>query len=496
MPLRLLDLIAMPELRTRPLADRNLDRAVRWAHVCELSDPTEWLGEGDLLMTTGIGIPRTPADQAAYVTALSQAGLAGLMIGENMQAPADLSALYAAAERLGFPVLLTEYGVPFASVTRAIVDAGRQQEFERRNTIARLCASARVAMEGLALEPLLNRLEQDIGAGLLLLDPQEPLRAWLPRGAELLPSLREAVRRQPLEFSITQPLVRRYPLPEGEVLALSVPSRRGGVLLVRGMGDPLPDYSLLHHLVAVVGIAMERLQAEAERALRLGAQILDDLLAQRLSPHQAAEQLEPFHLRLETACLAVTRPPRHRLSDWSVRFQQLEVPVVLRAQGDEVLVLAQPADLPFVASVLGGGLGASLAVGRAGRMPDALREARLAEAHAGPGEVIGYSGHGARLPWLPGSLTEAADAFQAVLGPLRQPDQPQGGVLLLSLRVFLEENRSWQAAAARLNIHKTTLIYRIRKVESLTGRSLDRTEDVAVLWLALRAGDLAGGAGN
>ena len=34
-----------------------MKNTVLWAHVCELADPTQWLGEGDLLMTTGIGIP-------------------------------------------------------------------------------------------------------------------------------------------------------------------------------------------------------------------------------------------------------------------------------------------------------------------------------------------------------------------------------------------------------------------------------------------------------
>lgn len=167
MPLRIVDIINTPELRTRMVSgETGRDRLVRWAHVCELPDPTEWLGDGDLLMTTGIGIPVDPLDQTRYVEALAQAGLAGMMIGENMQAPSNLDALEETAERLGFPLLLTQYGVPFASVTKAIVDATRAEEFERRNAIARVCISARMAIEGLELEALLLRLEKDVHAGL------------------------------------------------------------------------------------------------------------------------------------------------------------------------------------------------------------------------------------------------------------------------------------------------------------------------------------------
>jgi purine catabolism regulator len=59
--------------------------------------------------------------------------------------------------------------------------------------------------------------------------------------------------------------------------------------------------------------------------------------------------------------------------------------------------------------------------------------------------------------------------------------------LVASLRVFLECNRSWQRASARLGIHKQTLVYRIRRVEELTGRTLAETGDVAELWFALCA---------
>jgi purine catabolism regulator len=64
--------------------------------------------------------------------------------------------------------------------------------------------------------------------------------------------------------------------------------------------------------------------------------------------------------------------------------------------------------------------------------------------------------------------------------------------LLESLRVFLQENRSWQRAATRLHIHKQTLVYRMRRVEELTSRTLSDTADVADLWLALQAAASSG----
>ncbi|MFQ6555918.1 helix-turn-helix domain-containing protein [Pseudomonas sp. Lb2C1-1] len=41
-------------------------------------------------------------------------------------------------------------------------------------------------------------------------------------------------------------------------------------------------------------------------------------------------------------------------------------------------------------------------------------------------------------------------------------------------------------------MHKQTLVYRIRRVEEISGRSIDSSEDVVVLWIAMRAGQIAG----
>lgn len=205
MPQSIRHLIALPELRSRLLSGAGgLDRPVRWAHVCELDDPTEWLGEGDLLMTTGLGIPSDAERQRRYVRRLAEAGLAGMMIGENMEAPSDLDALRETAEALGFPLILTHYGVPFAAVTRAIVDAGQKDEYERRNALTRIYESARLSMQGLGLPALLQRLGKDVRSSLYLIVPdtlaagsqacQGCPRSWPTRCATAVASRRSRSR--------------------------------------------------------------------------------------------------------------------------------------------------------------------------------------------------------------------------------------------------------------------------------------------------------------
>ena len=65
------------------------------------------------------------------------------------------------------------------------------------------------------------------------------------------------------------------------------------------------------------------------------------------------------------------------------------------------------------------------------------------------------------------------------------------GELTNSLRVFLAENGSWEAASVQLGVHRHTLKSRIQKVEDVTGYSMTNAEDRAQLWLAIRARSVA-----
>ena len=106
--------------------------------------------------------------------------------------------------------------------------------------------------------------------------------------------------------------------------------------------------------------------------------------------------------------------------------------------------------------------------------------------------VVFYALVAEKLPWLPQNLEEARETFRSVLGSVAEHDKTSRTSLLYTLKVFLEQNRSWQSTAEKLYIHKSSLTYRIRRIEELTGRSLGNTGDVVALWLALQAAEILG----
>lgn len=46
-------------------------RLVTWAHACDLRDPWRWVTAGDLVMTTGAGIPTNSVEQADWLNRLA-----------------------------------------------------------------------------------------------------------------------------------------------------------------------------------------------------------------------------------------------------------------------------------------------------------------------------------------------------------------------------------------------------------------------------------------
>lgn len=491
MPLSIQDIIDNVSLRTRLLSGAvGIEKPLRWAHVCELPDPSEWLGEGDLLMTTGIGIPHAPTLQREYVIRLAQAKVAGLMIGENMQAPDDIEALNQQASLLGFPVLMTHYSVPFSAVTKAVLDARQQVEDQRRRAVVRLYESARIGLHRLGLNGLLERLCTDVSADLYLFDTST-LAPWEKGLASLPPNWHQVISRRPL---LTNDLVRCHDDVQ-EAFVMALPALPDAAILATG--GQLLDYGVLHHIASILAIDLERVQSEHERLLRLGSELIDDLLHMRLTDQAAQDRLQQLACPAEHACIVLARPDGCLHDHWQQGLRRQPLAVLVRQVGQElVMVLANRSGSAYLQSIIGCRVGVSAPLGHGHRMPEALREARLALAHASASHpIVDYTDALDESSWLPRDLAQARRMYGRVLGTLSDYDEQNGSHLLHTLRVFLEHNRSWQKSSQILNVHKQTLVYRIRRIEEITGRSLDDTESVVVLWIALRCLDFIGGSG-
>lgn len=491
MPLTVRELVSIPDLRTWVHAGASgLEREISWAHVCELADPTQWLGAGELVLTTGLGIPAEAAEQRAYVERLADAGLSGVALGDRMYAPPLTAEMLRAADDRSLPLLLTSYEVPFTALVRAAAEANRSEEHARVLETLRLYELVRDAAVTSSGDEFLRRLGRIAGCELHLVDHRRG--APLVRGAPALDAdIAAELRTASAARSEPMPAVLRLGAGPHGCLALAVPTTaRAATLVALPRPGTQPDFTLLRHVAGVAAQEVDREAAEGERRRRLGGELLAGLIDGRLTEEAAGPALAERGLASEprrlAACLAGAdeRPDLHlRLEDRGVAHLLLNRSPLLFALISDRHVDAFRAELPERAAI-----GLSDPLGRLARIADAHREARwAADAARAASKPLARYGEDAPSPFLPRSLSEAEQAVRRVLGRLLDYDATHDADLVHSLQVFLASNRSWKGAAAELHIHKQTLVYRMRRVEELTGRALDRTGDVAELWLALQA---------
>lgn len=80
--------------------------------------------------------------------------------------------------------------------------------------------------------------------------------------------------------------------------------------------------------------------------------------------------------------------------------------------------------------------------------------------------------------------------YEKFLGPVINFDRENQRELLVSLRCLFDANLDVKAAAERLHLHINTLRYRLKQVEELTGMNLQKIEDRANLFVALKIYEL------
>jgi purine catabolism regulator len=280
------------------------------------------------------------------------------------------------------------------------------------------------------------------------------------------------------------------------------------------------DRLTLHQAVTIVALELLRRRVADETERRLAGDVLSAIVNGELEGAELGRRLEPFGLRDRAGVLVLT-PPRalkpaaedaltRALADEATaglaagtgRFSCALLPAS-RGGDEELFALADRLRARVSAEIgtpLDAGAGRAVASGELRR---AFHEARcalearlLAAGHANgtapqPGGLATYRDLGSFQLLLSLQDDEALRLFcDSILAPIEDGEGAYGGELMRSLEAFIECNGQWERAARQLYCHRHTLRYRIRRVEELTGRSLDSARDRIDFWLALRGREL------
>jgi purine catabolism regulator len=525
------------ELDLKVMAGQGgLDLPVRWVHISELLDPTPWLSGGELLLTTGMQLD-SDERLREFVLRLADHQLAGLGLATGFRHEKVPRALVDAAAEREFPLFEVPYEVPFIAITEA---AFTQLVNEHYAVLRRALAAherlERIVLSERGLDTLGGAIASLIGGSVLVFDGRgEPrvhrsFRRALARDATdaLRREVRErAQRREPRPFvptvgsdaggALVLPVTAEGPPISGNGSAGRAPE--AWLVGVKDSG-PLSDFDrlTLHHAVTIVALELLRGRVAGETERRLAGDVLRAVVGGELTGHDLRRRLEGFGLGPEVATIVAARPGNGRaaagleqslssaLRDEAIpalvaSTESLTCAIVAGMAEDELFALARRVHERLSAAGPGDVL---VGVGRTGTSEEARRsfhEARCAveglslgvsaEAHRNGNRVATYKDLGSFQLLLSLQDDEALRLFcDSILGPIESSEGRYGGELIRSLEAFIDENGQWERAAKRLYCHRHTLRYRVRRIETLTGRSLQNARDRIEFWLALRGREL------
>ena len=480
----------------------GLDRAITWAHVCELDDPRRWLDGGELIMTTGLAVPRQAAAQAGYVDRLCEAGVAALGIAAGMSAPPLTATMRRRADAVSFPVLRVSYEVPFLAISQ-VVQAANSESYERRllGSLTIFDSLRRGATVLASAAEVLTRLEVVSGYALGLAAADRAL-IFGDRGLlDIVPEAASGADERPVVEVAVRDGRRRY------ALSLSIAGRFSGFLLAeeRQPGSGLGALAL-QNVATVAAVQLAAIRRSRDLHFRIARESFDDVFSGVLAEETIKRRVELAGLDgdadLVLLCLeGVASGEAGRgtaLRDLYGALCDAGVLTLVR-QDDAMVWVAMAADdyrrlrtesglaalMPATAHV-----GVSRPFDGPSDVRRAASEARWAMAESCRRNVAvidaSFASDPLDLSWLPQDRFLLEDIVKRTLGPLVSAERA-GTELLRSLEIYLEEGQRIDTTCQRLGVHRHTLAYRLRRVEELTGRSLRRTDDVVELWRAVRA---------
>jgi sugar diacid utilization regulator len=364
----------------------------------------------------------------------------------------------------------------------------------------------RVAVAGEGQEGIAQAVHELTGLAVAVEDRHGNLRAWAgPNPPD--PYVKESPDHR--EEVVTRAIQAGTPIRhDGRLLAVARP--RDDIIGILALIDPDEKAGddakvAIEHGATVLAMELARLSGLAETELRLGRDLVDELLTgtDEASAIARAEALG-YDLERPHRVVVVKGGPhadRHELFHAVRRAaRDCGVGTLLASRGQSVVVLADT-DRPWEVfrSTVGRELrGSEYRVGvgglcdRVADLPRSHREAALAlrvQAAAGGDHATVFDELGVYRLLAGVDDFEGVDQFVRMwLGDLLEYDaNKEGSQLVTTLGAYLDCGGKYDATAKALAVHRSTLKYRLQRIREISGHDLGSPEVQFNLQLAVRA---------
>ncbi len=473
-----------------------LDRAVRWVHSSDLADPTPFLSEGLVLLTTGTQFADAEAaDYTAYVGRLVARGVRALGFGTEVVRDGIPSGLAEACAAARMPLFEVPYRTPFIAVARAGAEAIAADAYARRSwSLAAQRAVSLAALRPDGLSATLAELSRQLGCWVGLFDAAGALRDAHPAGG-LTTAAVDAVAAE------VTTMLRRGTRAAGSVrfadasVTVQTLGRGGhlrGALAIAADDLDHEARSVITAVVAMAALALEQQDGLGRAISTFRAGLVQSLVADdpSLARRAGRDLLGPLPPAPVVVGLTPAASARSTaLLEWLERRAQERRGELFFGRGDDGVVVVVPSVARDLLSEIADRfeivLGCSAPTAY-DAFSGALTQARTARDRVSTPGIADFADT-ARAGLIVALGSEGARAVAAgALSPLRRYDTEQGSALVETLDAWLAHDCSHEATAHALGIHRHTVRARIAQAERVVGRDLSSFAARAELWAALR----------
>ncbi len=504
---------------------RSLNRPVLWVHNAGVPDAPQWLNGGELVLTTIINLPPDPQSQAHYVHQMHERQVAGLCLTVGKMIDCIPAHIVEAAEACGLPLIEIPYTLRFVDAARAIIERITQGNLDMVRRALRINQQlTQIVLEGGGLHELAAQLAQlvqhsisietatfDAIATVNIADVDEARRYTQLHGRTdprlvaaleergYLPMLRQTLR------PVRLPIMADVGLEMERLLApVVVHGMIYGFMWIIADDHALSEIDLLAIESGATIAALMMLYQETAQAAE--ASLKGSLLSQLIAGDQGQQTIlvdqslrYGVDLRLPYRLLVIdvdsrALTPLYRQLNQLAAMQAWQV--VIGQFAGQIVVLVQQDDrtesvLARIVERLHNGRGRAPHRAGCSEPMQGAAQVRLAHEQAREALAIGQRLYPSdpltrfeQLGFLHTLYAAGVRGFAAnpyVPIVRRLPKE-----LLHTLEVYLETGGSGVLAAEKLHIHRSTLNYRLARIEQICQLPLHEATNRANLLIAVK----------
>lgn len=522
----------------------GLDRVIKLVNVIEVPDIMDWLIDGEFLLTTGYSFREYPELLETLIPRMSQAQSAGLAIKTKRYLDEIPSEIIVSADEHNIPLLEVPFDLSFSEIIAPILGV----VFNKQNKILQKLEQAHkklmdLALNGSPLEELCKETGKLISNPVAIIDREGVLiindNAPDKDKFELLFSDKSVqVKQEKLRFGNTKEVKYSLEYSSATEMPISIKAIRIPIIaakyeyghMVALINRPIyePDILTMERAATIAALEFTKRKAIFEIEKSYYSDFLEILLSADFDNiDEIIKRGRIFNIDLDTPTAVVIindnsnndieeihdymsmngkRSKEDLLKEINSFFRlHGTANLIAGIKGNNVVIVLGLAEngpgelketvvslLKYLKDSIRLNMKINIGVGRAnedirmiGRSFEDAREALKIAQLSDTAQVVFFDNLGFYKILSEKNRSELEKFVEELLQPVFDYDRNKKGDLIKTLETYYETNRNLKLTSTKLYTHYNTVLYRIKKIEELTGISLDNPENALNLEIAV-----------